>query len=60
MFAWYHTGDERAYTMNGIFGQGMLVRMKTIGFDTEVWRLREAHCGILGPGADVSVARKPG
>lgn len=43
-----------------IFGQEMLVRMKKIGFDTELWRLHEPDCGILGPGADVFVARKPG
>lgn len=42
-----------------IFGQEMLVRMKTIGFETELWRLHEPRCGILGPGADVFVARRP-
>lgn len=42
-----------------IFGQEMLVRLKQIGFDTELWRLHEPGCGILGAGADVFVARKP-
>lgn len=42
-----------------IFGQEMLVRLKKIGFDTELWRLQEPECGILGPGADVFVSRKP-
>lgn len=42
-----------------IFGQEMLVRLKKIGFDTELWRLQEPEHGILGSGADVFVARKP-
>lgn len=42
-----------------IFGQEMLVRLKKIGFETELWRLQEPACGIIGPGADVFVARKP-
>lgn len=42
-----------------IFGQEMLVRLKRIGFDTELWRLNEPDCGILGIGADVFVARRP-
>lgn len=42
-----------------IFGLEMLVRLKEIGFDTELWRLRATACGIIGPGGDVFVARKP-
>jgi SAM-dependent methyltransferase len=42
-----------------IFGLEMLVRLKEIGFDTELWRLHEPSYGIIGPGADVFVAKKP-
>lgn len=60
--ALYH-GDpvrpEQGVLVWTIFGQEMLVRLKKIGFDTELWRLQESVCGILGPGADVFVARKP-
>lgn len=41
-----------------IFGQEMLVRLKEIGFNTELWRIEEPECGILGAGADVFIARK--
>ncbi len=42
-----------------IFGFEMLVRLKQIGFDTELWRLHEPTCGIVGPGMNAFVARKP-
>lgn len=42
-----------------IFGLEMLVRLSEIGFETELWRLQEPEAGIIGPGADVFVARKP-
>lgn len=42
-----------------IFGLEMLVLLKEIGFDTELWRLQEPKGGIIGPGAIVFVARKP-
>jgi SAM-dependent methyltransferase len=42
-----------------IFGLEMLVRLNEIGFDTELWRLQEPGAGIIGPGADVFIARKP-
>jgi len=41
-----------------IFGLEMLVRLNEIGFETELWRLHEPGAGIIGPGADVFVARK--
>lgn len=60
--ALYH-GDpvrpDQGVLVWNIFGQEMLVRMKAIGFDTELWRLHEPACGILGAGADVFIARKP-
>ena len=43
-----------------IFGLEMLVRLAEIGFQTDLWRLHEPECGIIGPGAEVFVARKPG
>lgn len=42
-----------------IFGLEMLVRLDEIGFQAELWRLHEPEFGIIGPGADVFVARKP-
>jgi hypothetical protein len=42
-----------------IFGLEMLVRLNEIGFETEFWRLQEPSVGIIGPGADVFIARKP-
>ena len=42
-----------------IFGLEMLVRLKEIGFDTELWRLQEPDLGVIGPGLDVFIARKP-
>lgn len=42
-----------------IFGLEMLVRLNEIGFEMELWRLQEPRAGIIGPGADVFVARKP-
>lgn len=51
--------DEGVLVWN-IFGQEMLVRLKRIGFDTELWRLHEPEFGIIGPGQDIFVARKPG
>lgn len=41
-----------------IFGLEMLVHLKEIGLDTEMWRLQEPKHGIIGPGAVVFVARK--
>jgi SAM-dependent methyltransferase len=42
-----------------IFGLEMLVHLNEIGFETEFWRLQEPGVGIIGPGADVFIARKP-
>lgn len=42
-----------------IFGLEMLVRLNEIGFETELWCLQEPGAGIIGPGADVFIARKP-
>lgn len=42
-----------------IFGLEMLVRLNEIGFETEWWRLHEPLFGIVGPGNNVFVARKP-
>lgn len=42
-----------------IFGLEMLVRLNEIGFETELWRLQVPRAGIIGPGADVFIARKP-
>lgn len=50
--------DEGILVWN-IFGLEMLVRLAEIGFKTELWRLHEPECGIIGPGAIVFVARKP-
>jgi hypothetical protein len=41
------------------FGLEMLVRLNEIGFETELWRLHEPAFGIIGPGADVFIARRP-
>lgn len=42
-----------------VFGLEMLVRLDEIGFQTDLWRLHEPEFGIIGPGAEVFVARKP-
>lgn len=51
--------DEGILVWN-IFGLEMLVRLGEIGFHVELWRLHEPRYGIVGPGADVFVARKAG
>ena len=41
-----------------VFGLEMLVRLNEIGFEIDWWRLHEPEFGIIGPGANVFVARK--
>jgi SAM-dependent methyltransferase len=41
-----------------IFGLEMLVRLNEIGFETDLWRLYEPEHGIIGPGADIFVAKR--
>lgn len=51
-----HPGGILVWT---VFGLEVLVRLSEIGFEIDWWRLHEPEFGIIGPGANVFVARKP-